>query len=112
MQELMIKIPVWPITQMTGYKPQTTFWGDFSIAEKFGEKEVEDTYNRAFKHWKHDKVYLTELVMVLNWKIHWHYDDGNHKLANLYNKLWSTADAYAMDNLKGDDLRYFLNTTD
>ena len=30
-----------------GYTPKTTFWMDFSIADKFGAKAVRDTYNRA-----------------------------------------------------------------
>jgi len=29
-----------------------------------------------------------------------------------YGKLWKEADAYAMDNLKDDELSYFLETTD
>ena len=53
-----------------------TFWMDFSIADRFGVKAVKDTYHRAFKAWKHDYRYLTDLVIVLNHKIWQHYDDG------------------------------------
>ena len=96
----------------TGYQPQTTFWSDFGIAEPFGEKAVEDTYNRAFREWKNDKVYLTELSMMLNWKLWQHYDKGNEKMARLYDKLWKQTDKYAMSHLKGDDLQYYIRTTD
>ena len=102
----------WPITEMTGYEPKTTFWEDFTVAERVsGVAGVKDTFQNAFKSWKHDKEYITELVMVLNWKIHqWYNVDDD--LANLYNKLWGEADSWCMDNLKGDDLKYFLQTTD
>lgn len=96
----------------TGYQPQTTFWQDFGIAEPFGEKAIEDTYNRAFREWKNDKVYLTELSMMLNWKIWQHYDRGNEKVARLYDKLWKQTDKYAHTHLKGDDLQYYIRTTD
>ena len=31
---------------------KTTFWEDFSIAERFGLSAIQDTFNRAFKEWK------------------------------------------------------------
>ena len=102
---------MWNIQELTGYEPKTSFWQDFSIAEKFGEKEVKDTYKRAFKEWHNDVTYVTELVMVLNWKIFQHYK-SNDKLAQLYNTLWETADGWCMNNLKGDDLTYYIKTTD
>ena len=107
-----MEISMWNIEAMTGYQPKTTFWMDFSIADKFGKGAVLDTYKRAFEGWKNDVVYLTELVMVLNWKLWEHHDAGNTTLAETYDKLWSEADEYAMDNLSGDDLDYYLRTTD
>ena len=101
----------WNIEEMTGYKPKTTFWREFSISDHFGTAAVKDTFNRAFAEWKGDYIYLTELVMVLNHKIWQHYET-NEPLARVYNDLWAKADEYAMDNLKGDEMRYFLNVTD
>ena len=49
-----------------GYEPKTTFWMDFSIADRFGANAIKDTYNRAFKEWKTNYIYLTELIMELN----------------------------------------------
>jgi hypothetical protein len=95
----------------TGYESFTTFFEDFTIAEKFGVDAVKGTYNRAFKEWKDNYKYLTELVMILNWKIWQHYGK-NEELAILYNNLWEKADAYACENLKGEELSYFYNTTD
>ena len=100
---------------MTGYEPQTTFWDDFMIAEKFGIGAVRDTYNRAMKAWKNNYIYLTELVMVLNWNI-WYWDGAGTKkseeLTLVYNELWEKADSYALDNLKDEELQYFLRTVD
>lgn len=101
----------WVMAEEIGYTPKTTFWEDFSIADRFGASAVRDTYKRAFDEWKDDYVYLTELVMVLNHKI-WQWYTRNEKLARVYNDLWEKADAYACDNLKGEELRYFLRTTD
>lgn len=95
----------------TGYSCITTFFEDFSIADKFGVAAVKDTYARALKEWKHDYKYLTELVMVLNWKI-WQYYNHNDELANVYNELWQKADNYACEHLKGEELSYFYQTTD
>ena len=101
----------WNVEAFCGYKPKTTFWEDFVIAEHFGVKAIKDTYKRAFENWKDDYEYLTELVMVLNHKI-WRWYGVNDKYAELYNDLWAKTDAYACDNLKDEELSYFLRTTD
>ena len=49
--------------------------------------------------------------MVLNHKIWQHYQK-NETLAALYDTLWREADEWACDNLKGDELSYFYQTTD
>ena len=64
-----MRIKTWNIENITGYKPKTTFYEDFSIADRFGIPAVKDTFKRAFEGWKDNHIYLTELVMVLNWKI-------------------------------------------
>ena len=94
-----------------GYKMQTTFVQDFMIAERFGEAAVRDTYKRAFKEWKDNYIYLTELVIALNWGI-WRNYETNQKLAEVYNELWEEADGYACDNLRGDELSFFYEVTD
>ena len=104
-------IPRWNITEISGYEPKTTFWEDFSIADRFGITAIKDTYKRAFEGWKSDYIYLTELVMVMNHKI-WQWYEVDEDKANLYNDLWEQTDAYACENLKGDELRYFYETTD
>lgn len=91
---------------------QTTFWLDFTIADKFGKAAVRDTFDRAFNEWKDDYIYLTELVIVTNWKLWQHYEDGDEEMARLYDGLWRKAQGYAYDTLKGDELTYFWRMTD
>lgn len=109
---LMAMRSIDPIMVDTGYTPKTTFWQDFSIADCYGEKAVRDTYRRAFNSWKHDHIYLTELVMVLNHKIWQHYEQGREGLAKTYDELWRKADDWGMDNLQGEEKDYFLQTLD
>ena len=107
-----MRIKTWNIEAMTGYKPQTTFYEDFSIADCFGISAVKDTYKRAMKTADAlGYVYLTELVMALNWKIYEHYE-RNEPLARVYNDLWEKAAEHAQNTLKGEELQYYYRTTD
>ena len=94
-----------------GYELQTTFWNDFSIADKFGLSAIQDTFNRAFEECQEDYKSLTELILVLNHKI-WQYYETRPEFATLYNSLWEQADQYAVENLKDDELSYFYDVTD
>ena len=96
---------------MEDYEFKTTFWQDFTIADKFGIKAIKDTYKRAFNEWKDNYIYLTELVLVLNWKI-WDWYEKDEEVARVYNDLWEKTDRYALDNLQENELNYFINTTD
>ncbi len=106
-----MKIKTWNIEAMTGYKPFTTFYEDFSIADHWGRAAVIDTFNRAFESWKGHYKYLTEFIMALNWKI-WEHNESNPILAECYNELWQKAARWAEENLQGDELAYYYNTTD
>lgn len=114
----------------------TTFWQDFSIADhtiqlkqtdknlfSFANveptngnedkkiKAIKDTFNRAFKEWKKDYRYLTDLVLQLNHKI-WQWYEVNEEIAEVYNELWLQADKYACTHLKGEELKYFYRILD
>lgn len=65
--------------QPNGYYFKTTFWQDFTTAERFGVPAVQDTFNRAFREWRSNCIYLTEFVLVLNWKI-WTWYNTEQKL--------------------------------
>lgn len=99
------------IESQIGYRPFTTFWEDFSIAERFGINAIKDTYKRAKEGWKNDYKYFTELVLILNWKIR-HYYEKNESLARVYQDLWDDADVYAVENFADEALNYYYRTTD
>lgn len=86
------------------------FWQDFTIADTFGLEAIQDTYNRALE-WKSNTEYITALVITLNHKI-WYWYEKNNEFAALYDKLWRELDEWCLDNLKGKDLEYYIQTTD
>lgn len=102
----------WNIEEMCGYKPITTYYTDFGIAERFGKASIKDTYRRAVKHWGDDIKWMTEIVMVLNWKYHEHSVRDNADLAEFYADLWEEASRYVLEHFEGDDLTYYYRTTD
>ena len=87
MEVIKITASVDEAMSMIGYQPKTTFWMDFSIADRFGIKAIVDTYERAFKEWHTNHIYLTELVTVLNQKI-WQGHEKNDTIAKVYDHLW------------------------
>lgn len=109
--EFNLSFKDWDIERMTGYKPMTTCYMDFSIAESFGETAILDTYVSLMEQMKCDYRWLTEFVMALNWKI-WEHCETNERLAKLYDSLWEHADNYARSNLYGAELSYFFSTID
>lgn len=94
------------------YEFKTTFWQDFSIAEHFGIGAVKDTFERAFGEWKHDVVYVTELALVMNWKCWKCWEEGDDELGRYYSDRYYEVREWCLDNLEGDDLRYYFETTD
>ena len=98
-------------TLPNGYEFISTFPMDFTIADKFGMDAIKDTYNRAFAEWKDNYIYLTELVITLNYKI-WEWYEKDETIARVYNDIWEQADTYACDNLKGEELSFFYSITD
>lgn len=107
----MFKIIDWNIEAMTGYKPISTFYADFSIADRFGIEAIRETFNDSFKGWKHDYKMVTELCMALNWKI-WEHYEHNETYAKIYDGLWRNVCRWIEENLKGEELAYYYRTTD
>ena len=102
------------MTMPNGMPFQTTFWEDFTIADAFGNEAIEDTYDRAFKEWKEDLVYLTELVIVLNMKCWQWYEKGNQRRSQLYSDLYYKTNDYAWDFIGDDEEKgnYYFEMTD
>lgn len=98
---------------ITGQKPLTTYFTDFSFAEIANNVQVvKDTYDILFndaltKGYKH----LTELVMVLCYKV-WEHYQKNEELYKIYDELYRQTNSYAWSNLKDEELSYFFSITD
>lgn len=91
----------------------TTFWDDFSIADRFGYAAIKDTFRRAFNEWKDNVKYLVELVIVLNHKCWYYYEKGDERLSRYYAAFYEQANGYAMDTITDeDDARFYFNVTD
>lgn len=95
-----------------GYITKTTFYMDFTIADAYGVDAIRDTYNRSFKAYQNDKVYITELCLVLNHKIWEHHSKNNEPLMVAYDTLWKQLDNWIMTHLSDEDLEYYLQVTD
>jgi hypothetical protein len=54
---------------------------------------------------------VTELALVMNWKIFAHYEKDDEK-AELYTKLWQQTDDWCMNHLKKTELQYYIKWTD
>lgn len=110
---------------INGYEEKTTFWSDFSIADAFGIKAIKDTFERAFKEWKDNYIYLTELVLVTNYKCRQWYGvyeqlrninkrkaEAAKMISQQYADYFYQCRAYAQEHLTGDEFEYFFNVTD
>lgn len=114
------KLPQWTMAEQIGYEPKTTFWDDFSIADRFDPEAIADTFRRAFTEWRHDVEHIAELVLVLNHKGHWYYqaskqyddDEELYQMSQLYFALFRKLDDWANENFTGDDADYYFNVTD
>lgn len=98
---------------LPGGKEETTFWQDFSIADRWGKNAIKDTFDRAFKEWKHDIRYLTELSMALNHKI-WAWYEKDEEIARVYNDMWEKVNDYVYESGKVSqkDIDYYFSVTD
>lgn len=94
-----------------GYEIKTTFWSDFTIADKFGISAIRETFNNAFNSWKNNTEYITELACVMSWKSCAWYEK-NDEYCVQYSNYYHKVDSWCMDNLKGEDLEYYLKWTD
>lgn len=83
--------------RLLDYECRTTFWDDFDIADRFGLEAIRDTYKRARAEWKNDRIYGTELSMVLNHKS-WHWYKKNIAFGKLYTELWEEYHDWAIEN--------------
>ena len=94
------------------YNIVSTFASDFAIADAFGADAVEDTYERSMASFNEDVFMLTEMSLVLNWAIWRYWELHEQELSIMYDKLWKKLDSYMMSHFTGDELQFYIKTTD
>ena len=94
------------------YNIVSTFASDFAIADAFGADAVEDTYERSMASFNEDVFMLTEMSLVLNWAIWRYWELHEQELSIMYDKLWKKLDNYIMSHFTGDELEFYIKTTD
>lgn len=106
-------LPIWSIESETGYKPITTFYDDFSIADIFGGAAIFETYQRAVSEWADNYKFLSELYLVLNHKGWYWYDCDTHR-AGLYFDLQEHLYSFFNEKYRDDKeaQAYFFEVTD
>lgn len=97
----------------------TSFQMDFDIADHFGIKAVKDTFERAFKSWRSDIEYVTELAITLNLRS-WFWCEcpkrpDNMELSKLYADLYYKVRDWVYSkkaSFTQEDLDYYFRMTD
>lgn len=93
---------------ITGYESVSggLIWGAWETLDSNPNSTIEDSWNvyremknkycnlESYKEW-------TEVVMVLNWKVWEHYENGFEELSLIYNDLWKQADSDAINLFEG-----------
>lgn len=96
------------------YERLTTFYSDLSIAERYGENAIKDTYRNVIKSWMNDIQFITEFALCLNYKS-WEWDSReNDSLVSLYADLFYEAQDKIYDHYKDNEeaLSYYYRITD
>ena len=94
-----------------GYKMQTTFFQDFAIADKFGIKAIDETFNISFNNYKDNLIYITELAIVMSNKSCEWYGRDEERMQR-YADYYHHVDEWCMKRFKGAELKFYLDTTD
>lgn len=93
------------------FRTKTLFWHDFDIAEKNGVDAIKKAYKNAFEASVDHYEYLTELAIILKWKMY-QYDMKNESLAKVYYELWKETDEFANKKLRRWGLNYYWKETE
>ena len=101
------------LAEFTDYRSVTTYWDDYSIAEKKSLDEVKTLFKTTLQDAKDDHRNLTELALVMSWKASfWAGKPGKSSLCGLYLNLFEDVNEYAVTHLRGSKLDYYYDVTD
>ncbi len=104
-----------------GHETHTMLWNDFTIADYHGTKAITDTYNKVLKasrnydaekkKFHYNEKLITEMYMVLNWKVNTFYQKYD-MLAQYYYELQEKLYEFVTKHFTKEQLSYFYETTD
>ena len=77
-----------------------------------GESGIRDTYKRALLLAKEDKIYGTELSLVLNWLCWFYYEKGQEDISKVFQELWEKLHNWIGRNWSKDWLEYYYKEID
>ena len=107
---------MWDMAKQIGYTPITTLWEQFEEEEYKGMGEVNELIESSFEHYKNDIACLTELIMIINHKSWYWYEQGNNKAARFYSELYHKFDERAINyietNMDDKAMSYYFKTLD
>lgn len=96
-----------------GYTTISTFYGDLTIADRYGKDAIKDTFNNVVASWLGSYKMFTEFIMCLNHKI-WAWYEKDEDIALLYQDLWEQAqDIFSAKYEENDEvMSYYYRVTD
>lgn len=106
------------IEKLTGYKPLTKHYEFLKNCESLGRKDLREGFNKIFQIEQtqyentNDPRFITELAMVVNWLMWEANDNGIISLSVTYERYYHKVNDWCLNNLKGDNLTYYVRTTD
>ena len=80
----------------------------FKFADKHGTAVIRHMFKQAFNEQKGSTDGLTALTMAVIREFWANWNDGKEDLAALYKEFYHQCRDYALDNLDGDELDYFV----
>lgn len=105
-----------PTRMPNGMPYEFKFHHRFDEQDDYGKiKYIKECFNKILEENKSDIKALSELYVVLNVRIWFHYENGNERFARLYDEFFHKVKRYVYSkkaNFSMEDLDYFFDFTD
>lgn len=109
----------WELAKQIDYEPVSNFWEQFTeieIKSNIEEDDFRDLAETLFQAYKNNIIFLTELILVINHKCWYWFENNNGELAKIYSLLYYEYDSFALNyiekNMTQKEITYYLRTLD
>lgn len=82
------------------------------MTDLFSVMAIKDTYKNSMQYAKTNYKYLTELSLVLNYRLWMHDRNGSKVIAKVYDEIWHKCHNYVINNMKGEEFRFYDDAID